>query len=233
MHRALRVPTGLCAGLILLVLLPGCRQGTFLGNRYNNFRAYYNTFYNARRAFDAGEEALERSERQIDRSRFVSIFPATQSGSSSASTQFEQAIEKSADLLRERPDSKWADDALLLIGKAYFYQNNFVGAEGKFRETVAAALERDQLELADEARFWLGRTLAASERYEEATSVLEEGLARSDIRPKWRSKLQLALGELYVQQRQWANAAEALRMGKRTVEEHWSMARTWLRARLG
>ena len=219
MRRAFRVSTGLCAGLILIVLLPGCRQGTFLGNRYNNFRAYYNTFYNARRAFDAGEEALERSERQIDRSRFVSIFPATQSGSATADTQFEQAIEKSADLLRERPDSKWADDALLLIGKAYFYQNNFVGAEGKFRETIGAALERDQLELADEARFWLGRTLAASERYEEATSLLEEGLARPDIRPKWRSKLQLALAELYVQQREWADASEALRMGIPETED--------------
>ena len=223
MHRAFRVSTGLCACLILLVLLPGCRQGTFLGNRYNNFRAYYNTFYNARRAFDAGEEALELSERQIDRSRFVSIFPATQSGSSSGGAQFEQAIEKSADLLRERPDSKWADDALLLIGKAYFYQNNFVGAEGKFRETVAAALERDQFELADEARFWLGRTLVGSERYEEATSLLEEGLARPDIRPEWRSRLQLVLGELYVQQRQWADAAEALRMGiPKTAEKDLS-----------
>ena len=219
MHRAFRVSTGLCAGLIILVLLPGCRQGTFLGNRYNNFRAYYNTFYNAQKAFDAGEEALELSERQIDRSRFVFVFPATQSGASSGGAQFEQAIEKSADLLRERPDSKWADDALLLIGKAYFYQNNFVGAEGKFRETVEAALERDQLELADEARFWLGRTLAGSERYEEASSVLEEGLARPDIRPKWRSKLRLALGELHVQQRQWADAAEALRIGIPETEE--------------
>ncbi len=27
--------------------------------------------------------------------------------------------------------------------------------------------------------------------------------------------------------------AEALGLGKRTVEEHWALARTWLRARLG
>ncbi len=213
MRGVSRISIGLGAGLILLVLLPGCRQGSFLGTRYNNFRAYYNTFYNARKAFEAGEEALERSERVIDRSRFVSIFPATQSGAASGGSEFEQAIEKSADLLRERPDSKWADDALLLIGKAYFYQNNFVGAEGKFRETIEAADERDQPELADEARFWLGRTLSASERYEEATAILEEGLARPDIRSRWSSKMQLALGELYVEQRQWPEAAEALRLG--------------------
>jgi hypothetical protein len=48
-----RLPTGLFAGLALLLAaasLAGCRQGTFLGDRYNNFRAYYNTFYNARKA---------------------------------------------------------------------------------------------------------------------------------------------------------------------------------------
>ncbi len=220
MHRAFRVSTGLCAVLILVVLLPGCRQGTFIGNRYNNFRAYYNTFYNARRAFDVGEEAIERSERQIDRSRFISVFPATQPGAPTSGGQFEQAIEKSADLLRERPDSKWADDALLLIGKAYFYQNNVVGAEAKFRETILAALERDQPELVDESRFWLGRTLVAGERYDEAVSILQEGLARPGIETKWSSKLYLALGELYVQQRKWSDAAAALRLGIPTTEQN-------------
>ncbi len=220
MHRAFRVSIGLCVGLSSIVLLPGCGQGSILGNRYNNFRAYYNTFYNARKAFDAGEEALQQSEGQIDRSRFISIFPATQSGAATTSTQFEQAIEKSADLLRERPDSKWADDALLLIGKAYFYENNVVGAEGKFRETIETALEREQPELADEARFWLGRTLVAGERYEEATAVLEEGLSRPEIRSKWRSKMLLAIGELYVQQRRWPDAAEALRAGIPETKEN-------------
>ncbi|NNF59448.1 MAG: tetratricopeptide repeat protein, partial [Rhodothermaceae bacterium] len=201
---------------LLLVVLPGCGQGSFLGNRYNNFRAYYNTFYNARQSFEQGEEQLIRVDQRVDRSRFLPVFAARQNETTQTSGPFQDAIDKSADLLRERPDSKWADDALLLIGKAYFYQGNYVGAEDKFRETVETAEGGGQAEVADEARFWLGRTLAASERFEEATGVLTEGLAREGLRPYWRARLQLALGEMYVQQRRWDDAAEALQAG---VEE--------------
>ncbi|MDX1420955.1 MAG: tetratricopeptide repeat protein, partial [Rubricoccaceae bacterium] len=217
-----RTPTGPLAGLSLLLLLAtvatGCRQGTFFGERYNNFRAYYNTFYNARKAFEEGEEQLVRLDERIDRSRFLPVFadvPSEGGGARAGGTggPFQSAIDKSADLLRERPDSKWADDALLLIGRSYFYQRNLVGAEAKFRETIAAAEERGQGELTDEARYWLGRTLAAQERYEEAVSVIEEGLAREGLARRWRARMQLALAEQYVQQREWAAAAEALRAG--------------------
>lgn len=200
-------------GFSLLLVLPGCSRGSFLGDRYNNFRAYYNTYYNAKRAFEQGEDQLTRPDQRIVRERYLSVFTDQQSGPGGRTSQggpFQEAIDKGADLLRERPDSKWADDALLLIGKAYFYQGNYVGAEGKFRETEGAAEERGQPELADEARFWLGRTLTASERFDEATSVLQEGLDREGLRRFWKSRMQLAIAELFVQQRQWEHAAEAL-----------------------
>ena len=192
--------------------LTGCRSGSALHGRYNDFRAYYNTYYNASRSLEDGEQALQRSSAAVDRGRLVAVFPETQ-GAASTTGPFQDAIDKSADLLRERPDSKWADDALLVIGKAYFYQRNLAGAEQKFRETMAAAEIADDRRLGDEARFWLGRTYAAGDRYDDGVAVLEQGLADDAGDRRWAPRMRLALGELYARAGRWAEAAGALREG--------------------
>ncbi len=197
--------------LVAVVALAGCRSGSPLANRYNNFRAYYNTYYNASQSLEAGESALERSAVTVDRNRLVAVFPST--STSPQSGPFQEAIDKSAELLRNRPTSKWADDALLVIGKAYFYQRNFVGAEQKFRETMAAAEVVEDRRLGDEARFWLGRTYASADRFDEGVAVLEEGLAGDDGDRRWRARMQLALGELYARAGRWNEAAETLQAG--------------------
>ena len=194
------------------VSLAGCRPGSALHSRYNNFRAYYNTYYNATRSLEEGELALERAAVTVDRSRLVPVFPET-AGAGATTGPFQDAIDKSAELLRNRPDSKWADDALLLIGKAYFYQRNLAGAEQKFRETMAAAERSRDRRLGDEARFWLGRTYAASNRFDEGVGVLEDGLADEGGDRRWTARMRLALGELYARAGRWDEAARALRDG--------------------
>ncbi|MAQ94966.1 MAG: hypothetical protein CMM84_15740 [Rhodothermaceae bacterium] len=191
--------------------LPGCSTGSPLHSRYNNFRAYYNTYYNASQSLEEGERALERSAVTVDRNQLVSVFPVT--ASTQTSGPFQDAIDKSAELLRSRATSKWADDALMVIGKAYFYQRNFVGAEQKFRETMAAAELVEDRRLGDEARFWLGRTYASANRFDDGVLVLEEGLADEGGDRFWRARMQLALGELYARAGRWDEAAGTLREG--------------------
>ena len=192
----------------------GCRPGTALHSRFNNFRAYYNTYYNAERALEAGEERLEQSSVTVDRSRLVSVFPATTG--TGQGDGFQEAIDKSAELLRNRPDSKWADDALLVIGKAYFYQRNLAGAEQKFKETIEAAALADERRLGDEALFWLGRTYAAMNRFDEGIATLEGGIGREGVDRRWAGRMQIALGELYARAQRWPEAAAALEAGAPT-----------------
>jgi TolA-binding protein len=78
---------------------------------------------------------------------------------------------------------------------------------------MAAADERGEVDLGDEARFWLGRSLAAQERYDEATTVLQGALAREGLSRYWRARLQLALAEQFIRQRAWDQAAAALQEG--------------------
>ena len=196
-------PRLLWGGLCLL-LLAGCGSSSFVGQRYANFTAYYNKFYNANQAFEEGMEAVRDTERPVDRSRYLSVFrePDGQTGQS----EFENAIQKSADVLRKHPDSKWVDDALLLIGKSYFYQQNYVGAAQKFREVLALNTERGP-----ETRFWLARTLVTNGSTAEAAEVIrgQEGEGAGS----WAARMSLVRGDLLVRQEQWAEAETALERG--------------------
>ncbi|HMB89645.1 MAG TPA: hypothetical protein VKP65_02285, partial [Rhodothermales bacterium] len=101
-----------------LLLVAGCSQNTFVGKRLGNFTAYYNTFYNAEKAFDEGVKAISTSADQeaIDRNVYLPLFGGD--GRVAQTQPFENAIQKSSDILRDHPNSKWVDDALLLIGKS-------------------------------------------------------------------------------------------------------------------
>jgi len=191
----------------LSILLAGCGGTSFVGRQYDNFTAYYNKFHNAEKAFDEASTSIKESQRPVDRSAYLSVFFVPTSGGDNAA--FEEVIQKSADILREHPNSKWVDDALLLIGKSYFFEGNYVGAAQKFREVIALEGERE-----GEAHFWLARTLVATERFSEAAEALRNGLNDEDF-GTWTARMYLVRGDLLSKQEQWEEAVPALRRGLR------------------
>jgi cellulose synthase operon protein C len=204
--------------LLLVVLLGGCSSGSFVGQRYDNFTAFYNKFYNARKSFEKGVSSIQRQAQPIDRDRYMTVFPTIERTGSNR--EFDAAIRRSADVLRHHPDSRWVDDALLLIGQSYFFLHNFVGAEEKFREVISLDSRLD-----DEARFWLLRTLIASGKYEAAAQALEEGLGNDDVSRRWKPQLLLAGGELSVHRGEFALAADRLADGLDGIRDRELAAR--------
>lgn len=196
-------------GMALLVgmgmIFGGCTVTSFLGSQYTNFTAYYNTFYNAEKAFEKGVGRGRNTDPPIDRTQYLSVFREPTNNVDDAS--LEKAIQKSADLLREHPNSKWVDDALLLIGKSYFYQQNYVGGTEKFREVISLDGGRT-----GEARFWLARTLLDVERYEEAVEVIRTGVQEQGDSP-WTARLFLIEGKIHTKQEQWQEAVQDLNRG--------------------
>ncbi|WP_103028878.1 tetratricopeptide repeat protein [Salinibacter altiplanensis] len=205
-----RAPVRMVCGLALLLvgtgLMMSCGRGSFVGRQYDDLTAYYNAFYNANQAFEKGLESVNESEEDIDRAHYLSVFPAPQGDASQSS--FENAIQKSADVLREHPNSEWVDDALLLIGRARYHQQNYVGAAQKFREVTALDAERE-----GEARFRLTQTLVAADRYPEAAEALRAGLDRAQDHGSWTARMRVVRGELFVRQERWTEAEQALARG--------------------
>ncbi len=197
-----RVKTGIVF-LLLILIGSGCKTPDFIGRPYGNFTAYYNGFYNAERVFEVGIKNLNRTNQVVDRNHYLPLFVKTTGAS--ASREFEDAVLKSADLLREHPDSKWVDDALLLIGKSYYYQENYVGSTQKFREVIEL-----ESKLEDEGRFWLARSLITSGAFESALDELNVAITREDLNRRWASQYQLLLAGLNVQQDNWEATATYL-----------------------
>lgn len=199
---------GVGVALAFVLVLTACSDTGFVGRRVDNFTAFYNTFHNANLAYEKGVDQLDDRNRPVDRTVYLSLFLQPPEGGSGAEA-FEKAINKSADVLREHPTSKWVDDALLLIGKSYYFQGNDVGAEQKFREVVDLETGKE-----GEARFWLARVLVSSGQFEKASQLLNASLAdEQEDFGTWTDRMRLARAQLYVRQQRWTEAEEALESG--------------------
>ena len=194
---------------LVLASLAGCSRLAFVGEHFDDFSAYYNTFYNAEQALDECIKGFDLSveDAPVDQSAFLTLFGRSASGVTQRKP-CEDAILKSADVLRDHPNSKWVDDATLLIGKSWFFTLNFVGAEQKFREILAL-----DSPLEYEARFWLARTFIASGAYDDAYDHLQATLSSTDLPRRWEPQYRLALAELHITRENWEEAAAELEVG--------------------
>lgn len=77
---------------------------------------YYNTLYNANKLFEEAQKA-----------------PLTKGRATGAARQkYSKAMKKCGYILTEHKNSQYADDALYLLARCLFYQNNYVQAKEKF-----------------------------------------------------------------------------------------------------
>ncbi len=139
--------------------------------------AYFNTFYNARLYFkEAEEKRLEKVGENIPKAAFDA---------------YGKVIEKSQRVLTKYPDSKFRNEAILLMGIAHFHRGEIRKAEITFinlEETAGA-------DFTFEAQFWkalckwkVGKVQPAIDELETLQQTVEDSdfkarilLARADI----------------------------------------------------
>lgn len=193
---------------IFVFFLTGCQVftpvGDFIGQRYTNTASYFNTYYNARKMFSEAETEVlatiqANREKGAKGQTVVFVMPST------ARQKFTTSIEKNSKLLSYYPTSKYVDDALLMIGKSYYYLEEDVKAERKFLELISQYPESG---LVFETKLWYGKSLLRQERNTEGlqmlgtlyTDALEDG--DDDI----AGRAALAVGEYYFAQNDFVNA---------------------------
>lgn len=131
--------------------------------------AYFNTLYNARQKYDEAQEQKRAAD------------PDREQISKSEERLYTESFEKAAKVVKYYPDSKWVDDALLLMGKASFEKGDYSTALRKFDEILVFYPDS---KLRAEALVMKGRTLAATKEYEAAVSALQAAatIDRKDFR---------------------------------------------------
>lgn len=125
---------------------------------------------------------------------------------------FEKAIEKAADILREHAASKWVDDALLLIGKSYFYQSQFFSAEQKFNEVLATTTNPVSRQ---EAVLWKGVIFLETNRINDGLAYLNAVIDSDEY--NWRdetlAEIYLVIAQLHIENDDFELALETLSLG--------------------
>ena len=153
--------------------------------------AYYNTFYNAKKQFKKAEQSHKDK-------------PAELGLSSSQRDLYEQAIKKASKVLTFYPNSKYADDALFMMGKAYFRMEALGKAQRKFEELLA---NYPQSKFRWETYYLLGTALYYLDdltRSRDALSAVIDAKKRND----WADDAQFLLGEMAFDSGDYQQAVE-------------------------
>jgi len=190
--------------ILLLIILTGCSG---LSNSWNNFTAYYNTFYNAKNDYKAGLKKVEDQPVQINPDTPVRAHPAPVNV---GGENFEEAINNSALLIRRHSNSKWTDDALLLIGKSYYYRQEFFLAIQTFEDLLNFPTPTP---LKQQAVIWKGRALLDIASYGEGISFLGTQLSafEGDWDPEKKAEAQIILAQHFAMLQNWQQSADLLR----------------------
>lgn len=202
---------------LLLFVIAGCGS---LKQGWNNFTAYYNTFYYAKKFYNAG---LEKNRNQLPDINPNLPIRVHRMPTSAGLEDFEKAIEKGSNILRKHDDSKYVIPALFIIGKSYYYRSEFFAALEKFQElkTLASAENRQQ------AIVWLGLTYLALSNYNQGIEVLEYELdGEMEWAPKWKAEAQIVLGELHTELEDWEAASDYLQNSLTDIEKDQKRAKT-------
>ncbi|OGU71505.1 MAG: hypothetical protein A2V93_08970 [Ignavibacteria bacterium RBG_16_34_14] len=143
--------------LITTLVLPGC-------NVWNNFTTYFNLYYNTSDIFVEAENQIKEQKKDLFSTEELTL-PGT------VNTQLVKVIEKCSEILQFNSESAYVDEALLMLGKAFYYQKNHQKALRKFEELIATQKESDLLL---ETKLWIGKTQIQLKDYESALKILGE-----------------------------------------------------------
>ena len=188
--RTLRLASRI--GTVLVVLLMGSSALQCV---------YFNTFYNARKFFNEAEKKRQTGEKPRGDEGTRRL------GGKGAARSYEQlydrAIEKASMVLQFHPDSKWVDDSLFLLGKAFYWKGEYPKAIRKFEELEVNCPDSPFLE---EAQYWHGLSLWKMKEFEAASGLLVKLSDREDF--EWADDALFALGEMAFEREEYTDATE-------------------------
>ncbi len=173
---------------------------------------YYNTFFNAKDSYQKAEQIRKESETPGSR-----LTPAVYR------ELYKRVLVKASAVLELYPKSKWVDDALLLIGKSFYWREEYTDALTKYQEIQENFPNSG---LVPQAIYWQGLTLWALNRTEEARfsfSYIDE-----KEEPELFGLANLAMAEMEAESQNYESAIESYQsLIEQLGKKHKLLAQAW------
>lgn len=146
----------------LLLITSGCSV-------WDNFTTYFNLYFNTATLFEDAELEILSQKRDL-----FSNDPLIIPGNAKASLV--KVVEKSSKLLQFYSTSAYVDEALMMLGKSFYYQNNYQKSNRKFEELLATNIDDD--ELITEANLWMAKNSFELREITRALELIEQVRAK-------------------------------------------------------
>lgn len=142
---------------IFVFIMNGCSV-------WENFTTYFNLYYNTKTIFEDAEDEIINQKRDLFSNEPLVLLGNTR-------TALVKVIEKSSKILQFDASSGYVDDALMMLGKSFFYQGNFQKAKRKFEELIATNPDNEEVL---ESNLWIAKCLFALRENTEALKIVEQ-----------------------------------------------------------
>lgn len=173
--------------------------------------AYFNTFYNTKKYF---REALQEHKKR------TSDKPTT-----TEKQKFDKTIEQASKVLQLYPDSKYIDDALMIVGKSFFYTEEYRKAERKFLEVLDNFPNSGYR---TDASLWLAKSRLMLSQYEVAEAELNRLMQEKGAK-NLRQEGHYWLGESFWQREMYTEARTEFQKSLAHDSDKDMMVKTYLR----
>ncbi len=142
--------------IFFISLLSGCGV-------WEDFTTYFNLYYNTKDKFEEAEAAIKLQRKNL----FEFEEPAI---SGNVPQLLNQVIEKCSKILQFHSKSSYVDNALLMLGKSFYYQRNYQKAIRKFQELAVTDPESN---LILENDLWIAKTQMRLKDFKNALPMLK------------------------------------------------------------
>jgi TolA-binding protein len=131
---------------------------------WDSFTTYFNLYYNTKDIYEKAEEQILTQQKEL-----FSTEPPVVPGA--ANTQLVKVIEKCSQILQFHTNTGYVEDALMMLGKSFYYQKNYQKSERQFEQLIDKYPESDFLL---EAKLWTGKCKMRLRNYDEGLAILAE-----------------------------------------------------------
>ncbi|MCL5029842.1 MAG: tetratricopeptide repeat protein [Bacteroidetes bacterium] len=130
---------------------------------WTNFTTYFNLYYDTSSLFEQAENDIKQQKRDLFSNEDIAL-------PQSANASLAKVVEKCSQILQFHAESSYVDDALIMLGKSFYYQANYQKALRKFEELIAT---QPKSNLILETQLWIGKTQIKLKDYDNGLIMLK------------------------------------------------------------
>lgn len=206
------------AGVLLiagLLISGGCstKKNTFVRRTYHNLTSHYNVYWNGMDNLRTGLKDYESSIKD----NYALVLPVFNYGDRTSATKLSQytdiaikkaskAINKHSMTFNRKEYVKWIDDAYLLIGKSYFYKQDYPMARRTFEFVIKTYNDN---EIKYEAMLWQAKSnvqLGDFTRAEPMLDMLFSKINKGEAPDSYETDVNLEYAQSYILQKNYNSA---------------------------